>query len=193
VKARKARFKETAMSKKTRFAFALLCIVLLGCSVANAQKPAFKIAPATTAPDLTKLNLEKILQELQTTNVQGDGQEVSPLEVVAAFLQLRPGQAAELQQLVQARQATITPLLTAAQTLIQQLAILLNSGGNPAQIGTALIQIHTLQQKIGEVQQAFLAQFVSTLDPEQLQKLQAVQVAAQLQAILPAFAPIFLF
>jgi hypothetical protein len=193
VKARKARFKETAMTKKTRFAFALLCIVLLGCSVANAQKPASKIVPATTAPGLTRLNLEKILQELQTTNVQGDGQEVSPLEVVAAFLQLRPGQAAELQQLVQARQATITPLLTAAQTLIQQLAILLNSGGNPAQIGSALIQIHVLQQKIGQVQQAFLTQFVPTLDPDQLQKLQAVQVAAQLQSILPAFAPIFLF
>jgi hypothetical protein len=193
VKARKARFKETAMTKKTRFAFALLGIVLLGCSVANAQKPASKIAPATTGPDLTKLNLEKILQELQSTNVQGDGQEVSPLEVVAAFLQLRPGQATELQQLVQARQATITPLLTEAQTLIQQLAILLNSGGNPAQIGTALIQIHTLQQKIGQAQQAFLTQFASTLDPDQWQKLQAVQVAAQLQPILPAFAPIFLF
>jgi hypothetical protein len=193
VKARNARFKETAMTKKTRFAFALLCIVLLGCSAANAQKPASKIVPRTTAPDLTKLNLEKILQELQTTNVQGDGQEVSALEVVAAFLQLRPGQAAELQQLVQTRQATISPLLTAAQTLIQQLAILLNSGGNPAQIGTALIQIHALQQKIGQVQQAFLSQFVSTLDPDQLQKLQAVQVAAQLQPILPAFAPIFLF
>jgi hypothetical protein len=181
------------MTKKTRFAFALLCIVLIGGIAAHAQKPATKIVPATTAPDLSKLNLEKILQGLQTANIQSDGQETSPLDVVAAFLELNPGQTAELEQLLQARQATLTPLLTAAQTLTQQLAALLNSGGNPAQIGTALIQIHTLQQKIGQVQQAFLTQFVSTLAPDQVQKLQAVQVAAQLQPILPAFAPIFLF
>jgi hypothetical protein len=178
---------------RTRFAFALLSIALLCGSAAYAQKPALKIVPATPAPDLAKLNVEKILQQLHTTNVKADGQEVSPLQVVAAFLQLTPGQVGELEQLVQARQAAITPLLTAAQTLTQQLAILLNSNGNPAQIGTALIQIHTLQQQIGQVQQAFLTQFVSTLAPDQVQRLQAVQIAAQLQPILPAFAPIFLF
>jgi hypothetical protein len=98
-----------------------------------------------------------------------------------------------MEQLVQARQAAITPLLAAAQTLTGQLAVLLNSGGNPTQIGTALIQIHALQQQIGQVQAAFLTQFVSILSPDQVQKLQAVQIAAQLQPILPAFAPIFLF
>jgi hypothetical protein len=142
----------------------LLGIIFLGCTAAYAQKPTPKIVPVTTSLDLSKLNLEKILQELQT-----------------AFLELNPGQTAELEQLLQARQATLTPLLTAAQTLTQQLAVLLNSGGNPAQIGTALIQIHTLQQKSGQVQQAFLTQFVSILSPDQGQKLQAVQIAAQLQ------------
>jgi hypothetical protein len=179
--------------KKTHFAFALLGLVLLGCSAAYAQKPASRIVPATPAPDLTKLNVEKILQQLQTTNVQADGQEVSPLQVVAEFLQLTPGQLGQLEQLLQARQTTITPLFATAQTLIQELGVLLNSGGNPAQIGTALIQIHTLQQQIGQVQQAFLTQFLAILAPDQVQKLQAVQVAAQLQPILPAFGPIFLF
>lgn len=181
------------MTKKTRFAFALLSIVLLGCNAAYAQKPASKIVPAVPAPELMKLNVEKILQQLQTTNVQAHGQEVSPLQVVAEFLQLRPGQVGELEQLLQARQATIAPLFATAQTLIQQLGVLLNSGGNPIQIGTALIQIHALQQQIGQVQQAFLTQFVAILDPDQAQRLQAVQVAAQLQPILPAFGPIFLF
>jgi hypothetical protein len=113
--------------------------------------------------------------------------------VVAEFLQLRPAQASELGQLLQARQTTIAPLLASAQTLIQQLGVLLNSGGNPTQIGTALIQVHALQQQIGQVQQAFLTQFVAILDSDQPQRLQAVQLAAQLQPILPAFAPIFLF
>jgi hypothetical protein len=181
------------MTKKTRFAFVLLSTVLLGCNVAYAQKLASKIVPAVPAPDLTKFNVEKILQQLQTTNVQADGQEVSPLQVVVEFLQLQPGQASELGQLLQARQATIAPLFATAQTLIQQLGVLLNSGGNPTQIGTALIQIHALQQQIGQAQQTFLTQFVAILDANQAQRLQAVQVAEQLQSILPAFGPIFLF
>jgi hypothetical protein len=56
-----------------------------------------------------------------------------------------------------------------------------------------VIQIHALQQQAIQTQQAFLGQFLASLTSEQLQKLQAVQVAAQLQPILPAFQPIFLF
>jgi hypothetical protein len=115
------------------------------------------------------------------------------LQVVAEFLQLQPGQVSELGQLLQGRQTTLVPLFQTAQALIQQLGTLLNSGGNPAQVGVLVIQIHALQQQMGQVQQSFLTQFVSILDPEQVQKLQAVQIAAQLQPILPAFQPIFLF
>lgn len=181
------------MTKKTRFAFMLLSMILVGCNAAYAQKPASKIVPAAPAADLSKLNLGKVLEQLQTTSVQSDGQAVSPLQVVAEFLQLQPGQAGELEQLLQARQATIAPLFASAQTLLQQLDVLLNSGGNPAQIGTALIQIHSLQQQIGHAQQVFLTQFVAILNADQAQKLQAVQVAVQLQPILPAFGLIFLF
>ena len=99
----------------------------------------------------------------------------------------------ELEQLLQARQAALVPLLQTAQSLIQQLGNLLNSGGNPAQVGVLVIQIHALQQQIARAQQVFLMQFTAILSAEQLQKLQAVQIAAQLQPILPAFQPIFLF
>jgi hypothetical protein len=179
--------------KKTGIAFAVLTIVLMTCGGVHAQKPAPKSLPATITPDLTKLDIGKILQQLQTTNVQPSDQETSPLQVVAEFLQLRPGQVSELGQLLQGRQTTLVPLFQTAQALTQQLGTLLNSGGNPAQVGITVIQIHALQQQMGQVQQSFLTQFVSILDPEQLQKLQAVQIAAQLQPILPAFQPIFLF
>lgn len=56
-----------------------------------------------------------------------------------------------------------------------------------------MIQIHVLQQQAAQVQQAFVTQFTSILTAEQQQKLQAVQIAVQLQPILPAFQPIFLF
>ena len=179
--------------KKTGFAFALLAIFLMSCSQALAQKPAAKPTLFAPAPDLSKLNIEKILQQVQTTKVQASAEETSPLQVVAEFLQLRPGQVSELEQLLQARQAALVPLFQTAQRLIQQLGILLNTGGNPAQVGILVIQIHALQQQMGQVQQSFLSHFVAILDTDQLQKLQAVQVAAQLQPILPAFQPIFLF
>jgi hypothetical protein len=179
--------------KKTGFAFVMLAILLMSCSQALAQKPALKPAPVTPTPDLSKLNIEKILQQVQTTKLQANAEETSPLQVVAEFLQLRPGQVSELEQLLQARQAALVPKFQAAQAMTQQLGILLNTGGNPAQVGVLVIQIHALQQQTAQAQQAFLAQFVAILDSDQLQELQAVRIAAQLQAILPAFQPIFLF
>jgi len=179
--------------KKTAIAFAVFVMILVSCDRAQAQKPALKSTPVTIAPDLTKLNIEKTLQQVQTTNVQPSAQETSPLQVVAKFLQLRPGQVSELEELLQARQTTLVPLFQTAQALTQQLAVLLNSGGNPAPVGILVIQIHALQQQMAQAQQALLTRFVAILDAEQLQKLQAVQIAAQLQPILPAFQPIFLF
>jgi hypothetical protein len=194
VKAQNARTsRRNAAMKKTAMAFASLAMLLMNCNAAQAQKSAPKPAPVTIAPDLTKLNIEKMLQQVQTTSVQPSAQDASPLQVVAEFLQLQPGQVSALEQLLQARQAALVPLFQTAQTLVQQLAVLLNSGGNPAQVGVLVIQIHALQQQMAQTQQAFLTQFVAILDAEQLQKLQAVQIAAQLQPILPAFQPIFLF
>jgi len=177
--------------KKTAIAFALLAT--LHVCTASAQTSGSKSQTITSAPDLSKLSIEKILQQLQTTKPQSSSDETSPLEVVAAFLQLTPGQTGELGQLLQARQAKLVPLLQAAQTLTQQLGVLLNSGANPVQVGAVVIQIHTLQMQATQAQQAFLTQFAAILDSGQLQKLQAVQLAAQLQPVLPAFQPIFLF
>ena len=179
--------------RKTGFAFALFAMLLMNCGQALAQKPAAKPAPVTPIPDISKLNIEKILPQAQTTKIQATAEETSPLQVVAEFLQLRPGQVSELEQLLQARQAAIVPLFQMAQAKIQQLGISLNTGGNPVQVGVLVIQIHALQQQIGQAQQSFLTHFVAILDAEQVQKLQAVQIAAQLQPILPAFQPIFLF
>jgi hypothetical protein len=179
--------------RKAGIGLALLAAMLLTCAGVQAQKQIPKTAPATLTPDLTKLNIENVLKQLQTTNVQPSSEETTPQQVAAQFLQLSPGQVTELEQLLQARQATLVPLFQTAQNLIQQLGILLNSGGNPAQVGVTVIQIHGLQQQMAQVQQVFLTHFIAILDQEQLQKLQGVQIAARLQPILPAFQPIFLF
>ncbi|HEY0703578.1 MAG TPA: hypothetical protein VGD60_12500 [Candidatus Acidoferrales bacterium] len=180
--------------RKSRFAFVLLTSLLCTGFPAFAQRTAPRsVVPATPSPDLSALNLEKILQQVQTTNVQTDGDEASFLQVVTDFLQLQPAQVSELEQLLQARQAALVPLLTKAQALTQQLGNLLNSGGNPAQAGALLIQIHALQQQMGQTQQAFVTQFALLLDQDQKNKVEAVQIAVQLQPVLPAFQPILLF
>jgi len=178
--------------KRTGIFLTLLVATMMSCASARAQKPGLKAPSVTSAPDVTKLTVDKILQ-LQTAAVPQSNGEITPLQVVAEFLQLQPNQITELGQLLQARQGALVPLVQTLQALTQQLGILLNSGGSPAQVGAVVIQIHTVQQQIVQVQQAFLAQFTAILDAEQLQKLQAVQIATQLQPILPAFQPIFLF
>ena len=119
--------------------------------------------------------------------------DVSPLQVVAEFLQLQPPQINALGQLLEARQTALVPLFETAQQLTQQLGVALNNGANPAQVGALLIQIHALQQQMAQAQQAFVAQFLALLVPDQLQQLQAVQIAVQVQPVLPAFKLIFLF
>ena len=178
---------------KTRIAIALVAAVLMTSNGVHAQTPAPKAVPAAPAPDLSKLNIEKVLQQLQATNTQASNEETSPLQAIAAFLQLRPGQVSELEQLLQARQAALVPLAQQVQILVQQLGNLLNAGGNPGQVGVLVIQIHGRQQQMALAQQSFLAQFLSILDVEQTHKIQAVQIAAQLRPILPAFQLVFLF
>jgi hypothetical protein len=92
MKAQNARTsRRTAAMKKTGIAFVVLAIILVSCDGAQAQRLTPKSTPVTIAPDLTKLNIEKILQQVQTTKVQPSAQETTPLQVVAEFLQLRPG------------------------------------------------------------------------------------------------------
>jgi hypothetical protein len=182
--------------KTSGIAVALLAASLGSGTGTPAQKVTSKPAVVAPAQDMSKINAERLLQELQTTKVTTNGtngQEVTPLAVIAEFLQLRPGQISELEQLLQARQDGLVPRAQQLEALGQQLEALLNSGGNPAQVGVTVIQIHALQLQIAQIQQAFLTQFVELLDADQLQRLQAVQIAVQLQPILPAFRLIFPF
>ncbi len=179
--------------KQARFVVALLGMLIGSANLLHAQKPILKTGPVVSAPDLSKLNIGKILEQMQTTAIAGNGQAPSPIQIVVQFLQLRPDQVQELGQLLQARQATVDPLLQGIQQRVQQLEALLNSGGSPADVGTLVIQIHALQQQVAQVQQAFLSNFASLLDPDQQQRLEAVRIAAQLQPVLPAFQQLYLF
>ena len=87
-----AHFKENRPHEKDRNRLCCASMILARCDGAHAQKVAPKSTPVTIAPDLTKLNIEKLLQQVQTTKVQPSAEETSPLQVVTEFLRLRPGQ-----------------------------------------------------------------------------------------------------
>src|SRR5215472_10505796 len=127
MKAQNARFKETAAMKKTGIAVVLLTVLLATCAGVYAQKPGIKAPPVTSTPDVTKLTVDKILQLQGTTTTTGprSSGDVTPLQVVAEFLQLQPAQITELGQLLQTRQAALVPLVQAVQVLTQQLSVLL--------------------------------------------------------------------
>jgi hypothetical protein len=75
--------------KKTGIALAVLAAILVTSAQVHAQKPNLKPQSATSTPDLSKLDIGKILQQLQATTVPQSGDEVTPLQVVAEFLLCR--------------------------------------------------------------------------------------------------------
>jgi hypothetical protein len=179
--------------KQTRFIVALLSMVIGSANLLYAQKPTPKFRSLVSVPELSKLSIGKMLEQMQTTTAEENGEAPSPIQIVVQFLQLRTDQVQEFGQLLQARQAAVVPLLQGIQQRVQQLEALLNSGGNPVDVGMLVIEIHTLQHQVAQVQQDFLSRFVNLLDPEQQQRLEAVRIAAQLQPILPAFQQLYLF
>jgi hypothetical protein len=178
--------------KQARFVVALLSMVIGSANLLHAQKPVPKSGQVVLVLDLSKLSTGKMLEQMQAT-IEGNAEAPSPIQIVVQFLQLRPDQVQEFGQLLQARQAVVVPLLQGIQQRVQQLEVLLNSGGSPADVGMLVSQMHTLQQQVAQLQQGFLSKFVNLLDPEQQQRLERVRIAAQLQSILSAFQQLYLF
>ena len=111
----------------------------------------------------------------------------APVAVVARFLHLAPEQAQALGQLLQARQATLAPILQQIALREQRIRELVAAGGNPAEIGTLMLQVHQLQQAAAAAQAQFLTAFAGLLDDDQRRQWEGARVAVQLQPILPAF------
>jgi|SRR5579859_643715 len=173
--------------KPIRFA-AVLFGLLLGCTnLLHAQAPAAGSGSIPSVPNLSQLNVTTMLKQMQSAAAEGNADAPAPLQIVVQFLQLSPDQQTVFGELLQARQTAVTPLFLGIAQREQQLQALLASGGNPAQIGVLVIQIHALQQQIVQTQQNFLANFANLLDPDQKQRFVAVHVAAQLQPVVPAF------
>jgi hypothetical protein len=113
--------------------------------------------------------------------------EGAPLAVVAGFLSLAPEQVQALARLLQERQRDLSPILQAIAEHEQLIGVLIASGGDPAEIGRLVVEIHQLRQLAEGVQARFLTGFESLLGHEQRERWRQVRVAARLQPVLPAF------
>jgi len=118
---------------------------------------------------------------------QGAGCEGGPVAVVVHFLGLRPDQLPVLEQALRERQQTLGPILQGIAMREQRIRELIATGGNPAEIGVLVIQIHQLRQAAEAAQAVFMARVESLLDAEQRARWQQVRVAARLQPVVPAF------
>ena len=118
---------------------------------------------------------------------QGADCEGGPIAVVVHFLGLRPDQMPVLEQALRERQQTLGPILQGIAMREQRIRELIATGGNPAEIGVLVIQIHQLRQAAEAAQAAFLAGVESLLDAGQRVLWQQVRVAARLMPLVPAF------
>jgi Spy/CpxP family protein refolding chaperone len=118
--------------------------------------------------------------------------EGGPLAIVAQALTLAPEQVQAVQQLLQQRAEELGPIQQEIAIREQLIEELIASGGDPAQIGQLVVEIHELRQAAQAVQAQFLNGFRSVLNPQQQERWGQVQMAAQLQTVLPAFAALSL-
>jgi Spy/CpxP family protein refolding chaperone len=160
--------KEAHMMRRTRVAGAGVALLLAAAVPARAEQVSKRDgehAEAAKAP----------------------GCDGGPLAVVAQFLTLAPEQVQAVGQLLQERDQALAPIhqqIAMREQLIEQL---LASGGDPAEIGQLVVEVHQLRQTEQAVQEQFLAGFQSVLSEPQRQRWAQVQMAAQLQPVLPAF------
>ena len=116
------------------------------------------------------------------------GDACVPPAMVASFLGFTPAQTTQFETLL----GQFLPTLQALQTQIAarqaQLEIQLDQPNpNPGNIAGLVLQIHALQQQVGQAVQIYQNQFAAMLTDEQKQKVQAVTLAAQLQPVAGAF------
>jgi uncharacterized membrane protein len=115
----------------------------------------------------------------------------SPIQVVAAVLELNADQGHALAQILAAKAASIQPLAQQIQQHQQAIATLLGGASpDPAQLGHLLIETAALQAQVQAISAASEVQFVSLLSDPQRQTLGHIHQASQVCPVVPAFAAV---
>lgn len=111
--------------------------------------------------------------------------------IVSQVLGFSDTQAAQFQQLLQSLQTTVVGLQQRIGPKQQALDSLLSAARpDPAAAGQLLLEIHALEQQIGQALQSYHESFLALLTADQKQKTQTVVQAAQLLPAVRAFSEV---
>jgi Spy/CpxP family protein refolding chaperone len=117
----------------------------------------------------------------------------TPPAVVATVLGLTPGQVQQFGTLLSQVLPALQTLQKQGAATQQQLDTLLGeSNPDPAQIGKLVVQLHAIAVQTNQVVENFHNAFAGLLSQEQLQKLQSLAAASQVQPIVGAFVALYL-
>lgn len=129
-----------------------------------------------------------LLMILHSPLARADQPLPPPIAFVTNFLQLSEDQTKALIGMIQTRDAALQPIAAKVQTDQEALGKLLDSPApDAATIGNLLIEIHNGEKQAGAVARDAASSFEQILTPDQLQRLQFVRQAAQIEPAIPAF------
>lgn len=117
----------------------------------------------------------------------------TPPAVVATVLGLTPGQVEQFGALLSQVLPTLQGLQTQGAATQQQLDVLLGQANpDPAQVGRLVVQLHIIEVSTSKLISGFQNAFAGLLSQEQLQKLQGITGASQVQPVVGAFVALYL-
>jgi hypothetical protein len=117
----------------------------------------------------------------------------TPPAVVASILGLTPGQVEQFGTLLSQVLPVLQGLQQQGTATQQQLDVLLSQQNpDPAQVGKLVVQLHVIEVQTTQVINNFHSAFASLLSQDQIQKLQGVATASQVQPVVGAFVALYL-
>jgi hypothetical protein len=128
-----------------------------------------------------------------STNTDPNASCPTPPAIVASVLGLTPGQVEQFGMLLSQVLPVLKGLQQQGTATQQQLDILLSqTNPDPAQVGKLVVQLHVIEVQTRQVINNFHNAFAGLLSQDQIQKLQGVAAAAQVQPVVGAFVALYL-
>jgi hypothetical protein len=139
--------------------------------------------PGKTVPAATK----------SSSNSNESASCPTPPAVVASILGLTPGQVEQFGTLLSQVLPVLQGLQQQGTATQQQLGVLLSQQNpDPAQVGKLVVQLHVIEVQTTQTINNFHSAFAGLLSQDQIQKLQGVATASQVQPVVGAFVALYL-
>ena len=117
----------------------------------------------------------------------------TPPAIVASVLGLTPGQVEQFGMLISQVLPVLKGLQQQGTATQQQLDVLLSQANpDPAQVGKLVVQLHVIELQTTQVVNGFHNAFAGLLSQDQIQRLQGITAASQVQPVVGAFVALYL-